>query len=92
MKRLNDSFFIIGKVKKNDFGRMSGPIVLCALVLQITIVHLTIKPAGNAAILFFLGEIIVSLIVGYGYEALKFKPLLNLYADTIKRKTDNEKQ
>jgi hypothetical protein len=66
---------------------MSGPIALCALVLQITIVHLTIKPAGYAAILFFLGEIIVSLIVGYGYEALKFKPLLNLYADTIKRKT-----
>ena len=92
LKRLNDSFFIIGKVQKNDFGRMSGLIVLCTLVLQITIVHLTIKPAGNAAILFFLGEIIVSLIVGYGYEALKFKPLLNLYADTIKRKTDNEKQ
>lgn len=90
LKRLNDSFFVIGKVQKNDFGRISGLIALCALVVQIGIVHLTIKPTGNAAIPFFLGEIIISLIAGYGYEALKFKPLLSLYSDIIKRKTDGE--
>ncbi|MBU0769345.1 MAG: hypothetical protein KJ687_09670 [Proteobacteria bacterium] len=91
LKRLNESYFVIGKVQKKDFGRMSGLIALGAFVLQIIIVHLTIKPIGINAILFFLGEIILSLIAGYGYEALKFKPLLNLYADTIKRKTDKEK-
>lgn len=91
LKRLNESFFVIGKVQKKDFGRISGLISLGALVLQIMIVHLTIKPTGNAAILFFFGELIVSLIVGFGYEALKFKPLLNLYAETIKRKTDKNK-
>ena len=91
LKRLNYSLFVIGKVQKNDFGMKSGLIALCALIVQIVIVHLTIKPTGNAAITFFLGEIIVSIIAGYGYGALKFIPLLNLYSDTIKRKTVIEK-
>lgn len=91
LKRLNDSFFTIGKVQKNDFGRMSGLIALGALILQVIIVHLTIRPTGNAAILFFLGEIIVSLIAGYGYEALKFKPLLKLYSDSIRKKSNGKK-
>lgn len=43
LKRLNDSFFTIGKVQKNDFGRMSGLIALGALILQVIIVHLTIS-------------------------------------------------
>lgn len=87
LKRLNDNYFVIGKVEKRDFGRMSGIIALTALVLQLFIIHLTIKPSGNIALLFFFGEIIVSLIAGYGYEAIKFKPLLNLYTYTIKNKS-----
>ena len=92
LKRLNDNLFVIGKVQKKDFGRMNGLIVLCALVVQVLVVHLTIKPAGNSATLFFLGEIIISLIAGYGYGALKFRPLLNLYADAMKKKAESEKQ
>jgi hypothetical protein len=83
-------FFKIGKVQKNDFGRMSGLIALSALILQVIIFHLTIRPTGNAAISFFLGEIVVSLIAGYGYEALKFKPLLKIYSDSISKKSDDK--
>ena len=91
LKRLHDSFFTIGKVQKKDFGRISGLISLGALIVQIIIVHFTVKPTGNAALLFFFGELIISLIVGFGYEAIKFKPLLSLYSEAIKTQTGKNK-
>lgn len=79
LEKINNSFFKIGKAHKTDFGRLSGLITLCSLVT----LHLTIRPNGDGAIIYFLGEIIVSLIVGFGYGAIKFKSLLGIYSDKI---------
>lgn len=88
LSKLQERFLGIGKVRKNDFGRLSGFLALGALVAQVIVVHFTIHPTGSNALLFFLGEIIISLIVGFGYEAIKFKPLIGLYLDALKAKTD----
>ncbi len=86
LNKLQERFLEIGKIKKKDFGKYGGFISLGALIIQVLIVHFTIHPAGTEALLFFLGEIIVSLIVGFGFEAIKFKPLLSLYSEAIKAK------
>ncbi|GEM_PF-2595657 len=88
LNKLQESFLGIGKVQKNDFGRLSGFLALGALITQVVVVHFTIHPTGSNALLFFLGEIIISLIVGFGYEAIRFKPLIGLYSEALKAKTD----
>ena len=86
LDRLQEKFWEIGKVKKKDFGKFGGIISFVVLVIQILIVHFTAHPTGTVALLFFLGEIIISLIVGFGFEAIKFKPLLSLYSEALKAK------
>ncbi len=88
LSRLHERFLPIGKVRKKDFGRLSGLISLMALIVQVLLVHFTIRPTGNTALVFFLGEIIIALIVGYGYEAIKFKPLVGLYSEALKSRID----
>lgn len=88
LDKLQERFLGIGKVGKNDFGRLSGFLALGALVVQVVVVHFTIHPTGGSALLFFLGEIIISLIVGFGYEAIKFKPLIGLYSEAVKAKKE----
>lgn len=90
LSRLQERFLEIGKVRKNDFGRLSGFLTLGALMVQVFLVHITIHPIGNTALLFYLGEIIIALIVGYGYEAIKFKPLIELYSEALKAKIDKK--
>lgn len=88
LNRLQERFLEIGKIKKNDFGKYGGFISLTALVVQILIIHFTVHPTGAEALLFFLGETIISLIAGFGFEAIKFKPLLSLYSEAIKVKVN----
>ncbi|WP_319523231.1 hypothetical protein [uncultured Desulfosarcina sp.] len=90
LSKIRTQFLEVGKVRKNDFGRLSGFLSLGALVIQVFVVHSTIHPTGSNALLFFLGEIIISLIVGFGYEAIKFKPLIEVYSEALKAKTEND--
>ena len=70
----------IGKINKRDFGRFSGIISLVSLVLLIVIVHLIIRPPGFNKPIIFFGELIISLVAGFGYGALRFKSLLGLWS------------
>lgn len=81
LKRLQRNLLDVGKVQSTDFGRLSGVISLVALIILVVVIHLTVRPTGSAAIMFFIGELILALIVGFGFEALRFRPLLSLYAE-----------
>jgi hypothetical protein len=72
-----------GRTATQDFGRFSGPVSLGALIVLILVVHFTAQPTGSAALLSFFGCMIAALVAGFGYGALRFKPLLKLFSDAI---------
>lgn len=93
LSRLQERLLALGKVSKKDFGQLSGIISFFAFLVLLVAVQLIVNPKGVEALAYFLGELILALIVGFGYGALKFKPLLNLFSEAIKTKTDKvEKQ
>ena len=81
--RLKKNFLNMGKVQKRDFGRLSGLIALVALIIQMIVANMTINPDGYLAIFVFFGGLVVSLIAGFGFEALRFKPLIVLYSEAV---------
>ncbi len=85
LTKVRSNLLFIGKVDKSDFGKFSGIITFVSLIILIIIVHLTIRPEGANAAFLFLGEMIISLIVGFGFGALKFIPLIKLYSNAIKQ-------
>lgn len=88
LSRFQKRLLIIGKIQKKDFLNISGPITLLSFIILLFAVHLTIHPSGYEAILYFFGELLLSLIVGFGYGALKFIPLIKLFAKAIENKKD----
>jgi hypothetical protein len=69
---------------RRDFGRWSGIVALGSLVLYLIVISLTLQPTGFSAVLYVFGGVVVALVAGFGFGALKFRPLLRLYADTLK--------
>ncbi len=69
---------------KREFGRFGGLISFGAFVITMGLITFTIKPSAAYGLWYFLGALILSLIVGFGFSALKFIPLLNLYRKAIK--------
>jgi len=88
LSRFQERLLIIGRIQKKDFLNISGPITLLSFIILLFAVHLTIHPSGYETILYFFGELILSLIVGFGYGALKFIPLIKLFAKAIENKKD----
>ncbi len=88
LSRFQERLLILGKIRKRDFINISGPISLISFIILLFSVHLTIHPSGYEAIPYFIGEIIVSLIVGFGYGALRFIPLIRLLTKAIEGKKD----
>jgi hypothetical protein len=72
-----------GRSATRDFGRFSGPIALGALVVLLFVVHLIVRPEGVVALLYFLGCLIAALITGFGYNALRFRPLIKLFSEAL---------
>jgi tetratricopeptide (TPR) repeat protein len=87
LQSLLRNLLALGRVGKEDFGRFGGIVSLCSLVLLVLVVQFTIKPTGSASLIYFLGEVIVSLIVGFGYGAIRFRPLLKLYSEVFRSKS-----
>ncbi len=88
LSRFQERLLILGKIRKRDFINISGPISLISFIILLFSVHLTIHPSGYEAIPYFIGELIVSLIVGFGYGALRFIPLIRLFTKAIEGKKD----
>jgi hypothetical protein len=84
LKKLHKNLLLAGKVRKRDFIIPEGIVFLSTLIILIILIHFTVRPSGQVALLFFLGEFIVSLIVAFGYGALRFKSLLKLYSQAFK--------
>jgi len=83
LSRLQTNLLRAGKSVTKDFGRFSGLISLMSFVIVFTSIQLTLEPVGMAALQYFTGTVIFSLIVGFGYGALKFMPLMTLFKKAL---------
>ncbi len=80
---LRNNLFASAKPHRGEFGRFSGLISLISIIALLIIIHLTIQPAGVNATVIFLGAMIVSLVVGFGYGAIRFSSLLSIYSKVV---------
>lgn len=85
LQRLRLNLLKVGAVSRADFGRLAGPVTAGTLIALMTTIHLTFSPTGVAALGFFFAAVTVSLITGFGYGALRFKPLLNSIKEELER-------
>jgi hypothetical protein len=85
LQRFRLNLLKVGSVTTADFGRLGGPVTAGTLVVLVTTIHLTFAPSGILALGFFFGSLVVSLVAGFGYGALRFKPLLELIRKEIRR-------
>jgi len=86
LEKLQQNLLVAAKAATKDFGRFSGIVALVCLIVLIIVIHLTIKPTGYVAITYFFGGLIVSLIGGFGFGALRFQPLLKVFSNAIREK------
>jgi hypothetical protein len=68
---------------KQDFGKMSGLISFASFTVLLLTVHYLASPSGGIGLGYTFGVLIISLIAGFGYGALKFIPLLQTYKNVI---------
>ena len=85
LRRLQQNILQIGKAATQDFGRFSGLMSFASFILLIVIMHFTVKPTGYLGALYYFGALILSLVVGFGYGALRFQPLLKIFADAMQK-------
>ena len=83
LEQLQRNLLVLGQTATRDFGRFSGPISLGSLILLMIVLHLTVRPSGLEALMYFFGGLILALIVGFGFGALRFQPLLKMFADAL---------
>lgn len=88
LSRFQERLLVLGKIRKKDVINVSGFISLISFIVLLFSVDLTIRPSGDKAILYFFGELIMSLIVGFGYGALRFIPLIKLFSKAAEGKKD----
>ena len=89
LRRLQQNILQIGKAATQDFGRFSGLLSFASFILLIVIMHVTVRPTGYLGTIYYFGALILSLIVGFGYGALRFQPLLKIFADAMQKKSKN---
>jgi len=93
MRRLQKNALEIGNTTASkDFGRYSGVVSGIAFIVLIIVMHLTVQPTGWNGLYYYLGGLLLALVVGFGYGALKFKPLLKIFSKAIKRQADEDKE
>jgi hypothetical protein len=86
LSRLQQNILLIAKAATQGFGRFSGLLSFASFVLLIVIMHFTVNPVGYAGTLYYFGALMLSLIVGFGFGALKFQPLLKLFSNALHEK------
>lgn len=84
--RIRRNLLNVAKIGVEDFGRFGGIITFVTFILLQFVFHFTIQPSGVMAISYPFLSLIISLIAGFGYSAIRFIPLLKLYARARKTK------
>ncbi|WP_456403594.1 hypothetical protein [Hydrogenimonas sp.] len=86
LRRLQRNILPLARVTQDDGRkRVSGLISFAAFVVLIVVMHFTAQPTGYTGVLYYSGALVLSLITGFGYGALKFQPMLNNITDAMKR-------
>jgi hypothetical protein len=80
LMELHKNLIAISKIAIKDFGRFGGMVSFVSFVALIFIIHLTIRPSEAFGIFYYFGALILALIVGFGFGALRFQPLLRILA------------
>jgi hypothetical protein len=62
---------------------VSGAASFFTFLLLIVVVRYVIEPPGLLWFAYFLGCLLVALITGFGYGALRFVPLLAKYKEVL---------
>ncbi len=88
LKRIHQNLLEAGKIRKEDFGRYSGIISLVCFSVLILLFNLTMEPSEFVTPAYLLLAIL-SLIAGFGFGALRFKPLLKLYSKATKTEEES---
>ena len=91
LKALQRNLLQLGNASTKDFGRFNGFVSLFSMIFLLVILSLTIKIEGFYGVLYFLGSLILSLIVGFGYGALKFQPLIKIFTEAMQKESSEEK-
>lgn len=87
LSRLQQNLLQVGKLTTQDFGRFSGIVAFVSFIVLIVIMHFTVEPTGWTGLVYYLGALIISLIAGFGYGALRFRPLLTILANAIDKES-----
>jgi hypothetical protein len=84
LRRYVENLLPLAKPRREKVVPIAGLVAGGALIVLLAVVFLIIRPEGGYALALFFGCMIMSLIIGFGYGALKFIPLLKLYKDTMR--------
>ncbi|SDU66857.1 hypothetical protein [Desulfobacula phenolica] len=87
--RLQKNLLKHGASVTRDFGKFSGIVSFVSMIILIFVLHITVGFSGYTGVLYFFGVIIISLIAGFGFGALRFRPLLKIFSEAL-NKQQNE--
>ena len=88
LRRLRTNLLTLGTPGKQDFGRFAGLISGVAFVIFVVTIFLFATPDILTTPIYLIAALAMSLVVGFGFGALRFIPLLRLVA---KQKEGNPK-
>ena len=73
------------KINREYISQYSGIISFLSFITLMLIVEIFINPSESYGLLYFFGALILALIVGFGFAAVKFIPLLRLYKELLSK-------
>jgi hypothetical protein len=79
-----------GRVRKGDWGRVGGPIAAIVFGVLVVLVATVAKPTGLNAGLLYSSCLVVALVAGFGFGALRFRPLLQMQSDLLKQWSEGD--
>jgi hypothetical protein len=81
LRRFADNLTAIVRPQAGIATRFAGPLFGLSLLVLMGAEYVLIKPNAVIWPLMMLGDLVAALIIAFSYGALKFIPLLNLYAN-----------
>jgi hypothetical protein len=87
LDRYRQNLLILDGRKANSVDKQRGArlATFISLIAFMIVGQLTFQPSGIVALVLFSGELLASLIVGFGYGALRFQRLLSQYNNLVPR-------
>jgi len=82
--RYSKNLISTNSVGKKEINKFAGLIAFLSFIIILLLVNYVFQPEQVLGLGYFFGSLLLSLIIGYGFGALKFMPLINTYKETLK--------